>query len=132
MQEAFHSLQQTVQQWNKRTNSEIPVLLSDESILHIGNLINGMSQHLSQVQIKIPRLVVVGTQSSGKSSLLNRIIGVDLLPTGNQIVTRTPLRLELAPGSMSQIECGHYQEGRWIGDQTQDLKFPNRSEEDRE
>src|SRR3989338_1612951 len=131
MQEAFHSLQQTVQQWNKRTNSEISVLLSDESILHIGNIINGMSQHLSQVQIKIPRLVVVGTQSSGKSSLLNRIIGADLLPTGNQIVTRTPLSLELSPGSTNQIEFGHYQEGHWLVDHTQEFKFPNPSEADR-
>src|SRR3989338_1464610 len=132
MQQAFQLVRDNVDHWVRGSSTKVtPSLISDQAVLEIGNLINGMSQHLNQVQIKVPRLVTVGTQSSGKSSLLNRIIGADLLPTGNQIVTRTPLSLELAPGSMSQIEFGHYQEGRWIGDQTQDFKFPNPSEADR-
>jgi GTPase SAR1 family protein len=46
-------------------------------------------------QINIPRLVVTGTQSSGKSSIVNRIIGMNLLPVGDNMVTRTPINIRL-------------------------------------
>ena len=46
-----------------------------------------MSAALSQV--------VIGTQSSGKSSLINALTGFDLMPTGTGMVTQAPLRLVL-------------------------------------
>ena len=39
--------------------------------------------------------VVVGSQSSGKSSVLENIVGRDFLPRGNNMVTRRPLVLQL-------------------------------------
>mmetsp|Transcript_9558 Transcript_9558/g.31775 ORF Transcript_9558/g.31775 Transcript_9558/m.31775 type:complete len:939 (+) Transcript_9558:38-2854(+) len=39
--------------------------------------------------------VVIGTQSSGKSSLINALTGFDLMPTGTGMVTQAPLRLIL-------------------------------------
>jgi len=39
--------------------------------------------------------VVIGTQSSGKSSLINSLTGFDLMPTGSGMVTQAPLRLIL-------------------------------------
>jgi len=39
--------------------------------------------------------VVVGAQSSGKSSVLESIVGRDFLPRGSGIVTRCPLVLQL-------------------------------------
>jgi dynamin 1-like protein len=39
--------------------------------------------------------VVVGSQSSGKSSVLENIVGRDFLPRGSGIVTRRPLILQL-------------------------------------
>jgi len=39
--------------------------------------------------------VVVGSQSSGKSSVLENIVGRDFLPRGTGIVTRRPLVLQL-------------------------------------
>lgn len=39
--------------------------------------------------------VVLGTQSSGKSSLINSLTGFDLMPTGAGMVTQAPLRLIL-------------------------------------
>ena len=45
--------------------------------------------------IDLPRIVVVGMQSSGKSSLLNAIMGLDLMPTGGEMVTRVPLDIQL-------------------------------------
>lgn len=45
--------------------------------------------------ISFPRLVVVGSQSSGKSSVLESLVGRDFLPRGSNIVTRRPLILQL-------------------------------------
>uniref|UniRef100_A0A8D3A737 Dynamin-1-like protein n=1 Tax=Scophthalmus maximus TaxID=52904 RepID=A0A8D3A737_SCOMX len=45
--------------------------------------------------IQLPQIVVVGTQSSGKSSVLESLVGRDLLPRGTGIVTRRPLILQL-------------------------------------
>lgn len=42
-----------------------------------------------------PSQVVVGSQSSGKSSVLENIVGRDFLPRGSGIVTRRPLILQL-------------------------------------
>ncbi|EOD18547.1 hypothetical protein EMIHUDRAFT_470230 [Emiliania huxleyi CCMP1516] len=42
-----------------------------------------------------PDIVVIGTQSSGKSSLINALTGFDLMPTGTGMVTQAPLRLVL-------------------------------------
>jgi vacuolar protein sorting-associated protein 1 len=38
---------------------------------------------------------VVGTQSAGKSSVLEAIVGIDFLPRGEGVVTRRPLELRL-------------------------------------
>jgi predicted ABC-type transport system involved in lysophospholipase L1 biosynthesis ATPase subunit len=40
----------------------------------------GLQQHIS-----LPRIAVLGTQSSGKSSLLESIVGLDFLPRGEVI-----------------------------------------------
>lgn len=45
--------------------------------------------------VAVPRIVVVGTQSSGKSSLLNRMLRMPLLPVGSAMVTRTPIDIEM-------------------------------------
>lgn len=45
--------------------------------------------------IDLPQIVVVGSQSSGKSSVLESIVGRDFLPRGAGIVTRRPLILQL-------------------------------------
>lgn len=44
---------------------------------------------------QLPSVVVVGGQSSGKSSVLENIVGKDFLPRGSGIVTRRPLVLQL-------------------------------------
>ena len=45
--------------------------------------------------IDLPQIVVVGGQSSGKSSVLEAIVGRSFLPRGCGIVTRRPLILQL-------------------------------------
>lgn len=46
-------------------------------------------------KINLPQIVTVGAQSSGKSSVLEMIIGKDILPRGQGIVTRRPTIIQL-------------------------------------
>ena len=46
---------------------------------------------ISNFQMNLPQIVVIGGQSSGKSSVLENIVGLDFLPRGNNIVTRRPI-----------------------------------------
>lgn len=41
--------------------------------------------------VDLPQICVLGSQSSGKSSVLENIVGRDFLPRGTGIVTRRPL-----------------------------------------
>ncbi|KAG8822602.1 vacuolar protein sorting-associated protein 1 [Serendipita sp. 401] len=50
---------------------------------------------LSTSSIDLPQICVLGSQSSGKSSVLENIVGRDFLPRGSGIVTRRPLVLQL-------------------------------------
>ncbi|XP_069556324.1 dynamin-1-like protein isoform X2 [Brachyistius frenatus] len=57
--------------------------------------------------IQLPQIAVVGTQSSGKSSVLESLVGRDLLPRGTGVVTRRPLILQLVnvdPGDARKNE----------------------------
>ncbi|KAI6204970.1 Dynamin-1-like 1 protein [Aphelenchoides besseyi] len=49
----------------------------------------------SGAEMKLPQIVVVGSQSTGKSSIIERVVGRDFLPRGTGIVTRMPLNLHL-------------------------------------
>jgi len=103
-------------------------ILSSSEILHIGNMLNGMfgDDVSSKIKIEFPRLVVVGTQSSGKSSLLNGILKMDLLPMGSSMVTRCPTQLQLMPinDSNNRAEFGIYDNGQWVAEKTIQLSMP--------
>lgn len=45
--------------------------------------------------ISLPRIAVLGTQSAGKSSLLEAVCGLNFLPRGSGVVTRRPLELRM-------------------------------------
>ncbi|KAJ3374166.1 Dynamin- GTPase protein [Allomyces arbusculus] len=62
-------------------------------------LINQLQDILSELgtsPLDLPQIAVVGSQSSGKSSVLEAIVGKDFLPKGAGIVTRRPLILQLS------------------------------------
>ncbi|KAJ1516679.1 Dynamin-1-like protein [Coelomomyces lativittatus] len=61
-------------------------------------LVNKLQNILSTVQnspLDLPQIAVIGSQSCGKSSCLEQIVGKDFLPKGTGIVTRRPLVLQL-------------------------------------
>lgn len=100
-------------------------LISNSEMIRIGDILQGIS---SNNKVNVPNIVVVGTQSSGKSSVLNGIIGMDVLPTGKQMVTRTPLKIEIIRKINQDetiVELGDYIEGRWNSRLTQVITFPS-------
>ncbi|OVA05673.1 Dynamin central domain [Macleaya cordata] len=56
----------------------------------------------------LPSVAVVGGQSSGKSSVLESIVGRDFLPRGSGIVTRRPLVLQLHKTDDGQPEYAEF------------------------
>ena len=59
------------------------------------NLVDQLRDCGVQEYIQLPRIASLGTQSSGKSSVLESIVGLDFLPRGGGVVTRRPLELRL-------------------------------------
>lgn len=53
------------------------------------------SQHAFLKEIKLPRIVVIGDENAGKSSTLERIAMVEVLPRNTDICTRQPIVLKL-------------------------------------
>jgi GTP-binding protein EngB required for normal cell division len=66
-----------------------------ENLRKVVNLIDELRDIGLQQHISLPRITVLGTQSAGKSSLLESIVGMDFLPRGDGVVTRRPLELRL-------------------------------------
>jgi len=62
-------------------------------------VINKLQDIFSQItldfKLELPQVAVVGSQSSGKSSVLEALVGRDFLPRGPDICTRRPLVLQL-------------------------------------
>lgn len=70
--------------------------ISDPSLITLVNKLQDVFTTVGvQNPIDLPQIVVVGSQSSGKSSVLENIVGRDFLPRGTGIVTRRPLVLQL-------------------------------------
>uniref|UniRef100_A0A8B9WQI8 Dynamin-1-like protein n=3 Tax=Bos TaxID=9903 RepID=A0A8B9WQI8_BOSMU len=71
------------------------VLRVMEALIPVINKLQDVFNTVGADIIQLPQIVVVGTQSSGKSSVLESLVGRDLLPRGTGIVTRRPLILQL-------------------------------------
>jgi len=111
-----------------KQSEESHSLTDNKQILKLANVLNNIFND-DTFDIDIPKLVVIGTQSSGKSSLLNSIIGSDILPTGKSMVTRVPLNLELINGPKNYAEFGKYQSNVWISTKSICFDYPTPTKE---
>ncbi|KAK9144485.1 hypothetical protein Sjap_004388 [Stephania japonica] len=64
--------------------------------------------------IELPQVAVVGSQSSGKSSVLEALVGRDFLPRGSGICTRRPLVLQLVKTSRRPDGSGGEEYGEFL------------------
>ncbi|XP_044010240.1 dynamin-1-like [Aphidius gifuensis] len=82
----------------------------------MGKLIPFMNQiqdiftkHAVSVKFDLPQIVVIGSQSAGKSSVLESFVGRDFLPRGSGIITRRPLILQLITNTISDEEYAEFE-----------------------
>ncbi|CAL1211801.1 unnamed protein product [Candida parapsilosis] len=69
--------------------------MSLQDLIPVVNKLQDIVTTTQLADIDLPILAVVGSQSCGKSSVLENIVGRDFLPRGTGIVTRRPLVLQL-------------------------------------
>jgi GTPase SAR1 family protein len=91
----------------------------EKSIKPILDTFDNIREILRFENIELPKIVVVGDQSSGKSSVLESITGV-CLPRGENTVTKCPIVLQMRNVSLSSEE---YATVRIEGDKNDSPKF---------
>lgn len=69
--------------------------MSLQDLIPVVNKLQDIVTTTQLAELDLPILAVVGSQSCGKSSVLENIVGRDFLPRGTGIVTRRPLVLQL-------------------------------------
>lgn len=97
-------------------------------VIQLGNALQNILKNVN-TQLQIPRIVTVGGQSSGKTSVLNGLMSMDILPCGEHMVTRTPLCLELIQTQRNNaekgtIDFGAYEAGAWVSKWKLSLDLP--------
>jgi len=93
-----------------------------EGLLPVINKLQDVFAAMGAHPLDLPQIAVVGSQSAGKSSVLETLVGKDFLPRGNDIVTRRPLILQLQNTShLNGPDRGkewatflHTKEGKWL------------------
>lgn len=71
--------------------------------------IRGLLQTVGQSDsLTLPSIVVIGSQSSGKSSVLEAIVGHEFLPKGHNMVTRRPIELTLVNTPDASADYGEF------------------------
>ncbi|EJD06775.1 uncharacterized protein FOMMEDRAFT_76360 [Fomitiporia mediterranea MF3/22] len=92
-------------------------VIGPNELMHLTKKLIGIRTMLLEIDqndaLKLPSIVVIGSQSSGKSSVLEAIVGHEFLPKGNNMVTRRPIELTLVhtpakPGSTQPQEYGEF------------------------
>jgi GTP-binding protein EngB required for normal cell division len=68
------------------------MMMLTKKMIQIRSLLQTVGQSEA---LTLPSIVVIGSQSSGKSSVLEAIVGHEFLPKGNNMVTRRPIELTL-------------------------------------
>lgn len=84
--------------------TETEMLNLTRQMIEIRNLLININHDT----LKLPSIVVIGSQSSGKSSVLESIVGQEFLPKGNNMVTRRPIELTLVNTPESAADVAEF------------------------
>lgn len=90
-------------------------LVKNKNLIAIANKLNSL---YTNDKIKVPQLVSIGMQSSAKSSILCGLMSMNILPTGKNMCTRAPTKLELSYTDNNKItvNIGYYNNYDFISD----------------
>ena len=91
-------------QQSKTTISEF--YQGDNIMSHLTNSLFGKikkiyEQDKTNKLYQLPKVIVIGTESSGKSSLLERITKCQLFPRDDKLCTKCPIKVKLQNGKAS-------------------------------
>lgn len=81
--------------WEPRKLSVSLMSAHGNLIRSVDHLYDTYGADLKDLCLQFPEIVVVGGESVGKSSLLEKLAGVPIFPRGDGITTRVPFRLRL-------------------------------------
>lgn len=81
------------------------MMLLTRKMIEIRNILSTVGQSNT---LTLPSIVVIGSQSSGKSSVLEAIVGHEFLPKGSNMVTRRPIELTLVNTPNGHSEYGEF------------------------
>ncbi|KND93868.1 Protein msp1, mitochondrial [Tolypocladium ophioglossoides CBS 100239] len=81
------------------------MMVLTKKMIEIRSILQKVGQSSS---LALPSIVVIGSQSSGKSSVLEAIVGHEFLPKGSNMVTRRPIELTLVNTPESEEEYGEF------------------------
>ncbi len=106
---AAYGLDQTDEQ-DERTPEEV---LKDDQMMYITKKMIEIRNLLAKVggqtsTVTLPSIVVIGSQSSGKSSVLEAIVGHEFLPKGSNMITRRPIELTLVNDPSARTDYGEF------------------------
>lgn len=89
----------------KQAADDDQMMVLTRKMIEIRNILQTVGQSGS---LTLPSIVVIGSQSSGKSSVLEAIVGHEFLPKGSNMVTRRPIELTLVNTPNAQAEYGEF------------------------
>ncbi|KAJ3388853.1 dynamin-like GTPase mgm1 [Entophlyctis sp. JEL0112] len=81
------------------------LMVLTKKLIEVRNLLKTVNNNTN---LQLPSIVVIGSQSSGKSSVLEAIVGHEFLPKGSNMVTRRPIELTLIHSPDSKEEYGEF------------------------
>lgn len=81
------------------------MMLLTRKMIEIRSLLQTVGQSET---LTLPSIVVIGSQSSGKSSVLEAVVGHEFLPKGSNMVTRRPIELTLINTPDAHAEYGEF------------------------
>lgn len=98
-------MEKNLKKSNSDSNDDVPPsahpsFFIGSSVIPIINKLQDIFAPLGDIDdrltgLRLPQVAVIGSQSSGKSSVLEALVGRDFLPRGTDICTRRPLVLQL-------------------------------------
>lgn len=90
---------------NRDVAEDDQMMLLTRKMIEIRNILQTVGQSNT---LTLPSIVVIGSQSSGKSSVLEAIVGHEFLPKGSNMVTRRPMELTLVNTPNGESEYGEF------------------------
>ncbi|KAI8638285.1 P-loop containing nucleoside triphosphate hydrolase protein [Parasitella parasitica] len=96
----------------KKRKNDYGISVQDEQLMMLTKKLIEIRSILMSIDhnetLKLPSIVVIGSQSSGKSSVLEAIVGHEFLPKGSNMVTRRPIELTLIHTPHQDEEYGEF------------------------